>query len=94
MSDQNGQTVMADSDIDEGLLRKIAAMTGGSYFRAADTEALQKIYSQINRLEKTQAGARGYVVLRPLYRYPLGGALALLLLLSLLPVLKVSRHGL
>jgi Ca-activated chloride channel family protein len=94
MTDEYGQTVMADSDLDEGLLRKIAAMTGGSYFRAADTEALQKIYAQINRLEKTQADTRGYIILRPLYRYPLGGALALLLLLSLLPFLKAPRHGL
>jgi Ca-activated chloride channel homolog len=94
MTDENGQTVVADSDLDEGLLRKIAAMTGGSYFRAADTEALRKIYAQINRLEKTQADTRGYIILRPLYRYPLGGALALLLLLSLLPFLKAPRHGL
>lgn len=91
--DQNGQIVMAQFDLDEGLLQKIANMTGGSYFRAADTEALQKIYAQINRLEKTSAEKRSYVVRRPLYRYPLGGALALLLLLPLLPVLRKVRHG-
>jgi Ca-activated chloride channel family protein len=93
-TDGNGQTVMTDPDLDEGLLRKIASTTGGSYFRAAVTEALQKIYAQINRLEKTQAGARGYIILRPLYRYPLGVALALLLLLSLLPLVRARRHGL
>jgi Ca-activated chloride channel family protein len=92
MTDENGQTVMMDSDLDEALLQKIARTTGGAYFRAADTEALQKIYAQINRLEKTQADSRGYVIRRALYRYPLGGALALLLLLSLIPLVRL-RHG-
>ncbi len=91
--DATGQIVMAQFDLDEGLLQKIATMTGGSYFRAADTEALQKIYAQINRLEKTSAETRNYVVRRPLFRYPLGGALALFLLLPLLPVFRKVRHG-
>ena len=91
--DESGQIEMAQFDLDEGLLQKIASMTGGSYFRAADTEALQKIYAQINRLEKTTAETRSYMVRRPLYRYPLGAALALLFLLALLPVLGKARYG-
>ncbi len=91
--DENGQIVLTQFDLDEKLLRQIATITGGSYFRAADTEALQKIYAQIDRLEKTQAGARSYMISRPLYRYPLGGALAALLLLSLLPLFRQVRRG-
>ncbi|HEY5238152.1 MAG TPA: VWA domain-containing protein [Rhizomicrobium sp.] len=91
--DESGQIVMAQFDLDEGLLQKIADMTGGSYFRAADTEALQKIYAQINRLEKTSAEQRSYMVRRPLYRYPLGVALLLLFLLALLPVVGKARYG-
>jgi len=91
--DQTGQIVMAQFDLDEGLLQKIASMTGANYFRAADTEALQKIYAQINRIEKTSAETSSYMIRRPLYRYPLGGALALLLLLPLLPVFRKVRHG-
>jgi Ca-activated chloride channel family protein len=91
--DDLGQIQMEQFDLDEGLLQKIAAITGGSYFRAADTDALQKIYAQINKLEKTQAEARSYVTRRSLYRYPLGGALALLFLLSLLPFLPQVRRG-
>lgn len=40
--------------IDEGLLTKIAAETGGRYYRATDKASLQAIYSQIDKLEKTK----------------------------------------
>jgi Ca-activated chloride channel family protein len=90
---QYGQIVLTQFDLDEGLLQNIAKTTGGSYFRATDTKALQNIYGQINKLERTQAGERGYLIRRPLYRYPLGAALMLLLLLSLLPVYAQVRRG-
>ncbi len=40
--------------IDEDLLRKIANETGGRYFRARDKDALQNIYNQIDKLEKSK----------------------------------------
>lgn len=40
------------SFLDENLLKKIAAETGGVYFRAVNKESLQMIYNQINSLEK------------------------------------------
>lgn len=40
--------------IDEELLRKIAAETGGQYFRARDKEGLRNTYSQIDKLEKSK----------------------------------------
>jgi Ca-activated chloride channel family protein len=43
-----------DVDIDEGLLKKIADMTGGRYFRATDEKKLRSIYQEIDRLEKTR----------------------------------------
>jgi Ca-activated chloride channel family protein len=88
-----GQIQLTEFDLDEGLLQKIASTTGGSYFKAADTQALKNIYAQIDKLERTQAEARSYLVRRPLYRYPLGGALAMLLLISLLPVFARARRG-
>ncbi|MGI9040107.1 MAG: VWA domain-containing protein [Gemmatimonadales bacterium] len=39
--------------IDEPLLREIAQKTGGRYFRAKDTEALSRVFQQIDQLEKT-----------------------------------------
>lgn len=40
--------------IDEPLLKEIAALTGGQYFRAQDMEQLANIYEDINRLEKSE----------------------------------------
>ncbi len=45
---------MARVEIDEALLQKIAQMTGGRYFRATNEEMLQRIYDEIDRLEKTE----------------------------------------
>ncbi len=40
--------------IDEKLLKEIAAETGGEYFRATDNASLEKIYSDIDKLEKSK----------------------------------------
>jgi Ca-activated chloride channel family protein len=39
--------------IDEVLLKEIADKTGGRYFRAKDSEALTRIFQQIDQLEKS-----------------------------------------
>jgi Ca-activated chloride channel family protein len=41
-------------NIDEKLLRLIAEETGGLYFRARDNESLQRIYNEIDKLEKSR----------------------------------------
>jgi Ca-activated chloride channel family protein len=40
--------------IDEKLLKEIASITGGKYFRATNSEKLAGIYEEINKLEKTE----------------------------------------
>ncbi|RMG87868.1 MAG: VWA domain-containing protein [Bacteroidetes bacterium] len=45
---------LARVEIDEALLKQIAEMTGGKYFRATSAQALEKIYAEIDRLEKTE----------------------------------------
>jgi len=40
--------------IDEELLKEIAKITGGEYFRATSTTRLSEIYEEINKLEKTE----------------------------------------
>ena len=47
-------------DIDEKLLQGIAQITGGTYFRATDTESLRAVYSAIDALEKTRIEQAGY----------------------------------
>jgi Ca-activated chloride channel family protein len=44
---------MTRVEIDEKLLRDIAATTGGRYFRATNLESLQAVYDNINKMEKT-----------------------------------------
>ncbi|HVF38429.1 MAG TPA: VWA domain-containing protein [Gemmatimonadaceae bacterium] len=66
--------------IDEAVLRNIAALTGGRYFRARDAAALGQIYSQIDQLEKVPVQSRSYVNYTELYRWALGLALLALLL--------------
>jgi Ca-activated chloride channel family protein len=41
-------------EIDEELLKEIAAVTGGKYFRATNNKKLEEIYDEINKLEKTE----------------------------------------
>ncbi|TYP95035.1 Ca-activated chloride channel family protein [Fodinibius salinus] len=41
-------------NIDEEMLKQIANMTGGAYFRATDTESLKEIYNKIDQLEKSE----------------------------------------
>ena len=52
----NGDYVfgMARVEIDEDLLKRISAMTGGQYFRARNETSLQAVYDQIDKLEKTE----------------------------------------
>jgi Ca-activated chloride channel family protein len=41
-------------EIDEELMKQIAQQTNGKYFRATNNEKLEKIYAEINKLEKTE----------------------------------------
>lgn len=55
---RTGDIVQLESDLDEAALREIAALTDGLYFRATDTEGLQQIYNQIDRLERSDVELR------------------------------------
>lgn len=45
-------------EIDEALLQRIAEMTGGQYFRAVDNTSLQRVYAEIDKLEKSKIETR------------------------------------
>ncbi|MBT8282468.1 MAG: VWA domain-containing protein [Muriicola sp.] len=45
---------MRQVEIDEDLLKQIASVTGGQYFRATNNQKLEAIYDEINKLEKTE----------------------------------------
>jgi Ca-activated chloride channel family protein len=64
--------------IDEPLLTDVAKATGGRYFRARDAVALQRIYEQIDALERVPVRTRSYVRYAEQYVWPLGLALGAL----------------
>jgi Ca-activated chloride channel family protein len=47
-------------EIDEDILRQIAGMTNGEYFRATGNQKLKEIYRQIDALEKSKVNVKQY----------------------------------
>ncbi len=68
-----------DVEVDEELLRSIAARTGGKFFQAVDPGSLRRIFAEIDRLEKTPLEIKRYVRYREAFQPLVQGALALLL---------------
>jgi Ca-activated chloride channel family protein len=54
------QIQMIQSDLDEQTLADVAGATHGRYFRASNTEQLQEIYGNIDKLEKTEIKTKSY----------------------------------
>ena len=73
---------MADQevDLDEATLEAIAEATGARYFRATNSEALQRIYELIDQLEKTEVKVKEFTDYEELYAAALWPALLLLFL--------------
>ena len=71
-------------EIDEELLTQIADETGGKYYRAISEESLQKIYFEIDQLEKTEVEVTAFKRYKELYYLPLSIGLFLLVSLFIL----------
>jgi Ca-activated chloride channel family protein len=66
----------AGDDTDPATLQRIAALTGGRFFRARDTEELAGIYAEIDRLEPVKRAGDAVRPHLERYPWPLGAALA------------------
>ena len=64
------------ADLDEQTLTTIAEGTGGVYFRARDTDELQRIYSILDELEPAADEEQGFRPVEEYFYWPLGIALA------------------
>ena len=71
---------MVPVDVDEDTLQKIAAKTGGKYYRADNAEKFQQIYEEIDKLEKTEAVINKYTEFKELFPWLVAAGLALLLI--------------
>jgi len=70
--------------LDEDMLREVAKITDGKYYRATDTESLRKVYAEIDALEKVKIEEHGYREYKELFGNFLIAAVMLLTLESTL----------
>lgn len=71
---------MQPVQVDEQLMTQVAEMTKGQYFRAVDGAALNRIYRQINTLERTTIQSTVQAHYEEIFRWPLGVMIVLLML--------------
>lgn len=60
---------MARVEMDEPLMREIAQLTGGQYYRATTEQELEQIYAQIDQLEKSEIEITSYKRYGELFRW-------------------------
>jgi Ca-activated chloride channel family protein len=87
----NTRLVMAKVDVDEKTLQAVAEETGGKFYRATDTDSLEKIYEQINQFEKSAQTVQKFERTQELYPWILIPALAILGLSLMLQHTRLRR---
>mgnify|MGYP000008304587 FL=1 len=75
-----GQIFQVEDQFDEKLLRSLAEITAGKYFRAADADGMKQVMDEINQLEKTTVEQPRYMEYREYAPQLALAALALLML--------------
>ncbi|MBN1550125.1 VWA domain-containing protein [bacterium] len=75
-----GLTERRRVELDEKTLMEIADITGGKYFNAQNSAALQKIFDIIDKMEKIDLESTKYTRYRELFIYPAVAAFILLAL--------------
>lgn len=78
-------------EIDEKMLKAIADKTGGRYFRATDAEALERVYREIDALERSEFVEQRYRQYHEYYPYALALGLLLASLAWLLSATVLRR---
>lgn len=78
-----------EAKVNLSALEQIAKTTGGQFFRAEDRNALDQVYSTLDRLTPHQVKTLSHQPQRELFYWPLGAALALLALYHLGALLRV-----
>jgi len=72
-----GMLMQRGGDLDPDTLRAVATETGGRFFEATDTDELESVYGELDRLEPSVRDTRTYRPMRALYVWPAGAALLL-----------------
>lgn len=58
-------------EYDEGTLKEVARLTNGRFYQARDTQSMEKIFAEIDRLEKTKLDVRRTTKVEELFHRPL-----------------------
>lgn len=72
------------TDVNEELMRQIAESTGGRFFRSRSLADLERVYAEIDQMEKSEVKVRNYTMWDELFPWFLWSGAALLLLEVLL----------
>ena len=78
-------------EIDEKILREIASLTGGEYFRATNKQTLMAVYEKINTLEKSTVEIENRTLMHEEYLIFVLWALAALLLEFIIDRIVLKR---
>ena len=66
-----------EEQLDEATLRKVAEITGGHYYFAADRAGLEQIYAELDKLTPREVETISHRPQRELFHWPLGAAILL-----------------
>ncbi len=59
--------IQIQADLDEPTLTKIATMTGGKFYKADDTQAIEGAFASIDRAQKIEFQSKSYVLASELF---------------------------
>lgn len=76
--DETGKQVFVETQLDESTLRDIARIGTGNFFRADSKDALQEIFRNIDKMEKTEVTERRFRDTQDYYQVYLKWAMLLL----------------
>jgi Ca-activated chloride channel family protein len=85
-------TTIGESALDIPVLQEVSDLTGGQFFLGLNRQDLAGIYAELDRIEPELIETLSYRPKRSLFHYPLGAAMAVAALFSLLLVLLGRRR--
>ncbi|MCS6772054.1 MAG: VWA domain-containing protein [Kiritimatiellae bacterium] len=87
----NVRYVWERSDVDVATLQRVAEITGASFFRATDMEALNRTFEEIDRMEKTEIEVEHFVRWDERFQPFLAAAILLLIAEQALGLWRLER---
>jgi len=91
LKDENGEIIV--TKLDELILQKVALTTGGKYYHASPGEMeLDRVYDEINKLEKKELEGKLLMQYEDRFQYPLMFAIFLLIFEFFIPEQKRRKE--